>query len=147
MGGVHPLLLVMFLSTQCGACSCPCHFHTSHPMASHIRAALYRSAARPTWGLLLGQSYMAWRLWDSWETPGWGSARGPAVSPPQICSVPQIGFSSNILVQDYLKSSGLPSALAYYPWGLKMHNILNHYSLFRERGFCMSKNLSSLFAL
>lgn len=44
-------------------------------------AALNHSAARPTRGLLLGQSHLTKHPWNSWETPDWGSAPGPAVSP------------------------------------------------------------------
>lgn len=54
-----------------------------------------------------------------WEGPGWGSAPGPAISSPQICSVPQIGLSTNVFVQDYPKNSNLAPALVYYFWGFQ----------------------------
>lgn len=145
MEGVHPLLLLMFISPYWGACSSPrCLPFHGFP---HQRAAFYHSAARPTWGLLLGQSYMPWHLWDSWETPGLGSTPGPATSPPQICSVSQIGFPLVFLFKIIWKVQVYPHLWSTTFCGLKMHNILNHYSLFRQRFFSTSKNLLSLFTL
>lgn len=106
------------------------------PPASHIRAALYHSAPRPMWGLLPGQSHMAWHLGNARLRLSSRSCYQPS---PDLFHVTDSFFSSNTFVQDYLKSSGVPPSQTYYFWGLKINNILIHFSLFRQKEVCIQK--------
>lgn len=140
VGGVRPLLLIMFPAVWCGVCSSPCCFHTSHPMAFHrvsfvpscSKAQVSSSAGAKPRGLTpqyVGQP----------GNPGLRLSSGSCCHLLPSLFLATDRFSSNVSVQAYLKSSRLPSALAYYFWGLKIHNLLNHFSLFRQSFFICQK--------